>query len=126
MKKQPKFIKQTKTGKGEGNCLAACIASLLGCDIDIVPDYKEEWYEKLNIWMLRKLGHVMISVDFLHNDMPNILLIAIGESSLFTGQKHAVIYRGSKQIFDPSPSNLGLKGKPECYIVLAKDFQYKF
>lgn len=42
-------VKQTKYGRGNGNCLAACVASILCVNIDNIPDFNVDgyWFEEL-------------------------------------------------------------------------------
>jgi hypothetical protein len=46
-------VAQTKFGKDEGNCLSACIASLLELPIEEVPSFLDEitWKLDLNKWL---------------------------------------------------------------------------
>jgi len=48
-----KKINQTKFGKLNGNCMAACMASLLELPLGEVPDFGQEggWWSKLQAWV---------------------------------------------------------------------------
>lgn len=114
-----KFVKQTKVG-ADGNCLSACIASLLEIDIDSIPEVSDYgWLEELNSWLIPNHGVEMLKVLFCDH-YPSSATIAVGESS--RRLPHAVIYQGDSEIFDPHPSNDGLGGEPEYFIVLLKHF----
>jgi hypothetical protein len=64
-------VRQTVFGKGDGNCFPACIASILECDIDEVPNFCSEsepdkgstWLEKTAAWLKTK-GKSLIYFKF--------------------------------------------------------------
>lgn len=122
-----KFIKQTRTGKGEGNCLCACIASLLEIDIDIFPNVKDEhgWQVEFNEWFLREHGHEVVLIDFQDREyvLPKSILIAVVNVP-DNDETHAVLWQDGKLIFDPSPyKDRGILGKPKYYILLIKNYK---
>jgi hypothetical protein len=106
-------IKQNKFGK-EGNCLEACIASLLEIDINIIPCYKKEnWNILLNVWLIKNYGYYILPLSVkgffasFQKLMKDTLYIASGYSK--RGLFHATIWKNNKMIFDPHPSNIGIK-----------------
>ncbi len=62
-----KFIDQTKFGE-EGNCNAACLATILGLQRDEIPNFGLEtpkgqnWATAQNLW-LAKYGIVILTID---------------------------------------------------------------
>jgi hypothetical protein len=88
-----KKIMQTRTGKEKGNCLSACIASLLEMPIDIFEIKNENnWLNQLND-VLQPLGYTYAEFDA---DKPftwcgECFMIGCGTSP--RGLEHAVIVR---------------------------------
>lgn len=118
-------IKQTKFGK-EGNCLEACIASLLEIDINSIPCYKEKnWNVLLNEWLIKNHNCYLLPLDAkeclisFRKIMKNTIYIASGNSP--RNMFHAVLYKNNKMIFDPHPSNEGIE-KIECIDFIVKYF----
>lgn len=106
-------IKQTKFGK-EGNCLEACIASLLEIDISSIPCYKKDnWNILLNGWLMKNYNCYLLPLgikgclDAFREIMGDTIYIASGYSS--RGLFHATLWQNDKMIFDPHPSNEGIK-----------------
>ena len=108
-----KPVTQTIFGKN-GNCMTACIASILELPIEIVPHWKtpEHWYEELNKG-LHKFGYFLLSFPVRKRDgvwwsPPNdVVCIAGGMSS--RGLGHAVVWCNGHIIHDPHPSHEGIK-----------------
>lgn len=105
-------VMQTKTGGPDlppderGNCLGACIASLLHVEVDALPgQHHEGWWEDMQA-ALRKLGVEMCVVDgeALAGRPPvSGWWIAVVPSRAFEGVRHAVVMRGNRVVHDPSP-----------------------
>lgn len=107
-----RFRKQTDFGS-RGNCMSACLASLFDIEISEVPNFfdvagndAERWWGAVRDW-LRGYGFGIMSIqpDMLH--LFEGLFIVGGEST--RGIEHAVIYQNGKVIFDPHPSDCGVK-----------------
>ncbi len=110
-------VKQTKFGFEEGNCFAACIASLLELPIEEVPNFctNKEWQLETNRW-LSKFG--LCFWDFTWGngqqiDKP-ILCILTGPSPRDKEKLHCVVgklvmdelnFLTPYYIHDPHPSN---------------------
>lgn len=114
-----KPVMQTRFGAG-GNCLAACIASLLECDLDLVDfscaDY-EHWErvadDKLEQFGLRMV-HVMAPSSEVRVWWPAakdcVPFIATGMSprTAETSKLHSVLYVGGFLAHDPHPEGGGI------------------
>lgn len=109
-------------GKQNGDCLRACLASILEVDIDTFPYFSigMDWSEYYSNVMdtLFDLGW-QCDYYIIENCKPELLeskdteglIIAIGESPRSTKEKrinHAVIWRNGL-IHDPHPDNTGIK-----------------
>jgi hypothetical protein len=101
-------VKQTNFGDG-GNCFAACIASLLHCSIDEVPETTGygglEQIFILNQWLLKK------GLQYLVFHMPQELMedfFSVSEGFYYIltipvteTQGHCVVGQGGRIVFDP-------------------------
>lgn len=116
-----RLVDQTKFGSKDGNCLAACLATLLRLDIDEVPSFFSDdsgtWREKMGAWLVeRGWGHLCIA-----GPPPEMLGPAL---SIVSGKSprgdwlHATVWRGRELLHDPHPSRAGLEGEPVDTIVL--------
>lgn len=50
-------VQQTRFGKGQGNCLLACVASILDRSLESIPDFNLSgcgWFEDLHEWCLNE------------------------------------------------------------------------
>ncbi len=119
-----KPVMQTKFGKPEGNCWAACIASMLEVGIDAVPafpveDGKPHWYDATKEWLHSEHGLDLLSlhVDLTKADQrrywrdSKCYWIAGGKSPRGDFQ-HATIFKGIELAHDPHPSGEGFLGDP--------------
>ena len=123
-----RFVMQTTFGGPDGpedeigNCWAACVATMLGCDISVVPealrleensvkrwDAYLEFLAGFNIrplsWNFEKYTDEMM--DQLWESMGDVLVHVAG-SSPRGDWKHGVIYKGGKLFHDPHPSGDGV------------------
>lgn len=138
-----KPVQQTIFGQKKGNCLPACIASILEIPIDDLPNFcakkgtnwitdTAEWlhlhgwsmfYFSLNPRRKRKDGRV--NADW-HFNIPRDALYIAGGKSPRGNWNHACIYRDNELIHDPHPDGTGLVGNPIDYTILVptKRLQY--
>lgn len=99
-----KFIKQTTFGK-DGNCLMACIASILDLKIEDIPNPKHDgWINELNEWLINKTGYYIQTIGFnedsyFSESFISSVKIGVGKSS--SGLRHAVLVKGNEIIHDP-------------------------
>lgn len=120
-----KPVYQTQFGDGEGNCFAACLASLLEMEIEFTPDfyqlYKSEWFNQFTEWM-RPLGMIPY-----HKSQKDAVLplhdcyYLVGGTSP-RGISHSVIYLNGKMVHDPHPSGEGL-AEIEDVIFMVRTFK---
>lgn len=116
---------QTSFGDKQGNCLSACIASLLELAIEDVPNFcvdygDEHWQDATEEW-LRKRGLALVSVQ-INEEVPpwDFYWMAGGKSR--RGVYHSVIYRAGELVHDPHPSACGLNGDPtDGFVILPID-----
>lgn len=112
-------VDQTRFGAPHGNCWAACVASILGCDIDDVPPRVSEnryafWWQDYLAW-LRTRGLTMAIVEDEQFALDDVHRIASGMGP--RGLRHAVVWRGGEVAHDPHPSREGLAEPPDRFYV---------
>ena len=121
-------IKQTKVGK-QGNCFEACIASVLECSIEDIPNIRNEKHECcneiLNEWLsqrglfyleLRVLqGHE--DLVFGHGDFYYFQIGLTERSEALGGLGHCVVCKQGRMVFDPHPSSAGLLPSDENALI---------
>lgn len=111
--------RQTVFSPTEGDCMAACLATLLEVDLVDIPNFcalypADRWYCEMVEW-LRGRGYGVVSFE---TDRPpstyfvglpvDAVYIAGGRSPRHPG-KHAVLIDGSGAlVFDPHPSDAGI------------------
>lgn len=114
-----KRVMQTTFGD-VGNCFSACIASILECPIEEVPNFcagnRSRWMLDAQAW-LRGRGWAMVSMTFKDFDAigqavwigafpGECIYIASGKSS--RGLLHSVIMCGDHLLHDPHPDGNGV------------------
>jgi len=137
----------------KGNCLPACIASILEKEIDEIPEFQnmrpDVWFGWLHCW-LDSLGYTSFDTwgpvgddvtdeDYFNNEEwtdiwppEDLPVIAGGLSPRSTEKKivkHCVIWRGGirgKIIHDPHPSGDGLIGRPSHFHIIVPKSDLKF
>jgi hypothetical protein len=129
-----KPVTQEITTGGEGDCLSACLASLLELEIGQVPkflrDYAEGMLPAARSWLVENFGLSLICfyiekvpIRWL-GAAPGQLCIAVGRSAVPGGLYHAVVGRLSDEgrafeiIHDPHPLRRGITGRPRALYFL--------
>jgi hypothetical protein len=122
---------QTIVGPG-GNCLSACLASILEIDIAGVPNFcavdHENWLLDCAKWLRDRfyLWPIMFSVtdDDAGERTKEYLAISGGYYLAGVkserGLKHQVVYRNGKLAHDPYPGGGQIIGEPFDYMVFWK------
>ena len=108
-----KGVMQTKFGD-DGNCFAACLASILELELDQVPDYDGRtdsgWWRKYNIWLTKEFGlsmcHIARGDGSWFIDDCNTFHLCSGLSP--RGLEHSCVGKNGRIVHDPHPSNEGL------------------
>jgi hypothetical protein len=118
-----KPVDQTKFGKPDGNCFAACIASVLEFPLESLPDlstYADDdgaWWLAIQAWIEENTDYSYVEVaiqDFEESNkfFGNSYWIATGKSPRGKDLNHAVVYCQGELVHDPHPDKTGLKGNP--------------
>lgn len=117
-------VDQTKLyaldGTGNGNCFAACLASLLDLPLWMVPPFEEmfgrgdgQWRERAERWLARFFGLKLVRTEGHEIHALPEFYIANGMSA--RGVYHSVIYRRGDLAHDPHPMKSGIESVNWCW-----------
>lgn len=96
-----KRVEQTRTG-ADGNCLNACIASILELPLDDVPEFGDDWLTELNDFLRsRGLSYKRIPIDGVK---PSGYGTIEGVSP--RGGLHACVALDGELVWDPHPISM--------------------
>lgn len=101
--------------KVNGNCMAACFASILEISLSDVPEIEDmdDWFPLLNKW-LKSLGFVMVQWPS-EEWFPGYCLVSgISERGIM----HMVIFNNGLLIHDPHPSRSGVKNIESQWVLI--------
>jgi hypothetical protein len=123
-------VTQTETALGRGNCLAACVASLLDLPLEDVPNFRlagDSWTAMQGWLQSRGLQATEIATRSARmRCVPKDPCILVGNSPR-NPVYHAVIglcdNGTARVIHDPHPDGTGLAGPPVSVIVIRKVIQ---
>lgn len=122
-------VDQTIFGMPNGNCFAACVASVLELPLSVVPNFMENhdtWFEDFYQWV----GPAGYAPLFVKADAVRCgyvdprPLIDCGHYFIVSGLSprgdhlHAVVQHRGKTVHDPHPSRDGIRGAWVDFIVL--------
>lgn len=114
-------VDQTEFGPG-GNCLSACIASVLEMPLEQVPNFNhaaEDWAEALLAWCADRKLNLDFSTEFPAPAGRHVILG--GTSPRRQGRAgHAVVALDGVVVHDPHPDRTGIVGEPWDWILLTK------
>lgn len=108
-----KQVKQTSFGTQPtlpdvGNCLAACVASILELPISQVPNFSftpngEDWYEDKLLTWLKTRGFTALFVKY-DPELGRLGCYCVASGKSPRGDHlHAVVYKDGKVVWDPHP-----------------------
>lgn len=129
LKLNPTMQKQTLFGEGNGNCFAACVASLLGVDLSDVPNLNHQdldkdgsyWIWRWNKW-LGKLGYGITCLPYhtgegCDDNEPYYIDLATGQYVIVTGMSprdfsmhHSIICVIDNKIGEQGERRIVVKG----------------
>ena len=97
-----KPVEQTKFSYPDGNCFAACVASILELSLDEVPDFRgDDWFEQWQEWLAaRNLYLVYLGLPGYESWKPKGYSIANG---LCGGVRHALVCYDGEVVWNPHP-----------------------
>lgn len=100
-----KKVYQTKFGYPDGNCCAACLASIFEIDIETIPSWGvgSDWYDRFTEWCVENLGLQPIDIE------AETCVIEPKGYYLINGESkngdfwHSAVGMGGKVVHDPHP-----------------------
>jgi hypothetical protein len=114
-----KPVFQTKFGDPDGNCLAACLASILEIGLDQIPDFGNDsaWYDRFSQWMVTNFDvkPIDLSISQLEKWEWNL-----NGYHLINGKSprgdfyHSVVGLDGEMVHDPHPDGTGIR-TPETF-----------
>jgi len=111
-------VKQTRFGTSKGNCLLACVASLLHRPLDSIPDFamSGSWFEDLYEWCLNEgIGLICVHPkDLEHSIILNTFCVMIFTVRGIDNENHAVIGKCSREESPLVELKDGMKWKWVC------------
>lgn len=135
-------VMQTKLssedGSVRGNCMAACVASLLEIGVDEVPAWDEmgtEWIDSfeeflilrgydyegsLSGWRFTEVGN-WANVLELSSGVDGYFMVAGPSPRAPQRRRHAVIYKDGVMVHDPHPDGTGVTVIGDIYLIERKD-----
>lgn len=112
------FLHKPEEGQ-HGDCMRACLASVLDLPIIAVPNFAQLDAEGAgNFWIMladfcRAQGHAFVLMEgkfvWSHDALFHVIS---GPSPRIKGGHHAVVGQNGQVFFDPHPSRAGLAGDP--------------
>jgi hypothetical protein len=98
-------------GIGNGDCFAACLASLLDLPLWMVPPFdqmfgRSDWRGRIDEWLLRMFDLTMLRTEGHQHLLLPEFYIANGPAA--RGVHHSTIYREGEMVHDPHPAKSGL------------------
>lgn len=113
---QTRFGAENAPPEQQGNCMAACVASLLELSLEDVPDFRPDtWWLTLVEW-LRARGLDAFYVEIPHERAREVQPSAyvspgtyyIGGGLTARGTGHVCVYFADRMVHDPLPGGRGL------------------
>lgn len=99
-----------------GNCLQACIASILELKLEEVPHFvtlpDDEWFAFLCNWLYDQ-GYEVEDFDSVWETDDFMLVVGPSPRSV----SHAVVYKNGELVHDPHPSDVGILEVKWCMAI---------
>lgn len=111
---------QTKFGKGQGNCLQACVASILDLSLKHIPDFNKEgmeWFVSLVKWCdANNVGVLYLPGPSVPACiLANFYLIATYKVAESVDEEHAVVCRADYDLKKEWVVNVVHDPNPKAY-----------
>jgi len=118
-----KPVYQTKFTTKDGDCMSACLASILECDLVDVPNFTEKRNDETNMWIAMRewlgvVGYVLVIADvdifMVIPEGRSLFAIAGVPSQKLKGREHSVVVKISPKgkmgriieiVHNPNPNN---------------------
>lgn len=126
-----KKVYQTVTKRGHGNCLAACVASILELPLTVVPNFitysnamwMREFMQFLRGWDCEFVGCKYGTDVLTYTKGVDGYYIVNGRSTFHRENPpvyHSVVFKDGGLVHDPNKKSTGLHTIQSCYMVERK------
>jgi hypothetical protein len=123
-------VDQTLFGFEEGNCFAACLASILELPLEAVPNFcankEKHWEKEAQDWLIGHFGLSMFTVR--HNEVSEAFrdcyCIVAGPSPRGIDrdkEMHSCVWKNGEIVHDPHPDKTGLPEITEMSFIISAD-----
>lgn len=117
MKPVPQTVLYGEHSVGDGNCVDACLASILELPLWMLPSFhcmrgRRDRRSRIDAWLGTMFN---LELDFASPVRDTVLpefYMVTGQSPRSENTWHAVVYRNGVLAHDPHPSGLGIVGAP--------------
>lgn len=106
-------VDQDKFGMPDGNCFAACVATIFGLELTAVPHFMtlDDWFPAFRAWSIAVLGHEPVCVTA--SDAPDSWIRKLVAPCIVSGRAargldHSTVWEKGAPAHDPHPSRAGL------------------
>lgn len=117
-------VDQTIFGAPEGNCLPACIASILHLAVEDVPCVCNppdgDWLARLATWLRGRGFRPLLLSGPPGEHLEGVLCVVSGKSPR-GDYLHATVWRGGHLVHDPHPSRAGIDNVSDTLILVPLD-----
>ena len=107
-----KPVNQTKMTPPEGDCFAACVASILELPLNEVPNYSQggEWWVEWNRWLSLRGLYIIEFADKEGKGREYLQGFHIITGKSYSGDwNHSVVGYCGKIVHDPNPKKKGIR-----------------
>lgn len=118
-------VDQTKFGLPDGDCFAACVASLLEMPLSEIPNFnkptEDAWWFRFGEWMRVRGWHpVMLDNGGAGPGIAGPCFSLVGGDSP-RGVLHQTIWKDGRMVHDPHPSRDGLNNVSDVILLVPLD-----
>ncbi len=116
-------IDQTKFGMPNGNCMAACIASILEIPIETVKiKESDSWYKDVNGWLHTEHGLALMTVTKIPYWFKGYLILCgVSPRNIEHATVGQVVEGVATIVHDPHPSRDGIADITEIMVLVKSD-----
>ncbi len=105
--------------KNYGNCMQACVASLLNIPLNDVPHFHHDGCDAVTFW--DRVESFVEGLGFVINWGHQYDCLSIASGPTIRGTNHCVVVKEDKVIHDPHPSKAGLKETTHHFSLIPVD-----
>jgi hypothetical protein len=97
-------LEQTILAPPDGNCFAACVASVLEMPLDDVPNFVgQDWFQQWQVWLAKRNLQLLTFTIGPYDEWRPSGYALLGAQSPRGDFLHSVVCRDGKIVWDPHP-----------------------